>query len=150
MASDDDVSTLNTLIKTTIDSIRGFEDAIEDDESGKFADIFRDFASDRRRVVSLLQDEVRRRGGTPEDEGSFAAAAHRTFMDLRQVFTTQNDRAVIEEVERGEDYLKEKYETALADTDLSPDSRSVIQQAYQSVREGHDRASALKHSYAAD
>lgn len=150
MASDDDVSTLNSLIKTTIDSIRGFEDAIEDQETGKFADIFREFASDRRQVVALLQEEVRRRGGTAEDEGSFAAVAHRTFMDLRQIFTTQNDRAVIEEVERGEDYLKEKYEAALSDTNLSSESRAVIQQAYQSVRAGHDKASALKHSYATD
>ena len=56
---------------------------------------------------------------------------------------------MIEEVERGEDYLKTKYETALADTELSPETRQAIEQAFQSVRKGHDRASALKHSIVA-
>ncbi len=57
----------------------------------------------------------------------------------------ESDRAVIEEVERGEDYIKEKYEAALQDGELSPETRQVIQQAYQSIRRGHDQASALKH-----
>jgi hypothetical protein len=34
----------------------------------------------------------------------------------------------------------------LADTKLSPETLAVIRDAYQSVRAGHDRASALKHS----
>ena len=47
------------------------------------------------------------------------------------------------EVERGEDYIKGKYEAAL--NELTGDSRSVVERAYQSVREGHDQISALKH-----
>ena len=59
--------------------------------------------------------------------------------------TLDSYKAVIEEVERGEDYLKAKYESALQDDELSPDTRQAIQQAYQSVRAGHDRVSAIKH-----
>ena len=146
MNNDADISTLNGLIKTTLDSVKGFEEAAEDGESGRFGSIFQQFGQERRQVVTMLQDEVRRLGGNPEDDSSFAAAAHRTFMNLKQVFTSRDDKAVVEEVERGEDFLKEKYEAALGDEDVSPETRAVIERAFSSVREGHDRASALKHS----
>jgi len=148
MAEHADISTLNTLIKTTIDSIEGFETSAEQSDQGRFASMFRDFAGDRRRVVADLQQEVRGLGGDPEDNGSVAGAAHRAFLTLKDAVASRDDRAVIEEVERGEDYLKQKYETALESGDLSASARAVVERAYQSVRAGHDRVSGLKHSLA--
>ena len=136
--SDHDVTVLNTLITTTIDSANGFERSAEDSESGTFATMFREFGSERREAVGALQERVRALGGTPNDDGSLKADLHRRFEDLRSAFGG-GDKAVIEEVERGEDYLKGKYETALADQELSAECRAVIQEAYQSVRAGHDR-----------
>lgn len=141
-----DISVLNSLIQTTLDSQKGFRDAAEDASSSRFAQMFTDFAVERGNVASQLQAEVRRLGGTPEDDSSFLAAAHRTFMDLKNALTGADDRAIIQEVERGEDHIKSKYEAALKDGELSPSTRAVIQEGYVSVRAGHDRASALKHS----
>ena len=53
---------------------------------------------------------------------------------------------MIEEVERGEDHLKAKYERRSRRTNLAPETLAAIREAYQSVRAGHDRASQLKHS----
>lgn len=145
MANDRDVSVLNSLIKTTLDSVKGFKDAAEDVNAGTYQNLFSQFASERSRVASDLQAEVRRLGGNPEDDSSFLAAAHRAFMNLKEMISSRDDQAVIEEVERGEDYIKGKFAEALGDTELSPATRSVIQQAYTSVRAGHDRVSALKH-----
>jgi len=148
MAEHADISTLNTLIKTTIDSIEGFETSAEQSDQGRFASMFRDFAEERRRVVADLQQEVRGLGGNPEDSGSVAGAAHRAFLSLKDAVASRDDRAVIEEVERGEDYLKQKYETALSSGELSAPVRAAVERAYQSVRAGHDRVSELKHSFA--
>ena len=145
MLNDHDVAVLNSLITTTIDSAYGFERAAEDADSGRFADLFRDFAAERRQVVAGLQSAVRALGGTPEDDGSLKADLHRRWLDLRAALSGGGgDKAVIAEVERGEDYLKAKYETALADTKLSA-GMNAIQEAYESVRARHDTASALKH-----
>jgi uncharacterized protein (TIGR02284 family) len=67
-------------------------------------------------------------------------------LDLRD-HLTKGDQNVIEEVERGEDYLKAKYEDALEDEELSPEVRDAVVRAYGSVKAGHDRASQLKHSF---
>ncbi len=92
---------------------------------------------------------MRRLGGDPSDTGSVAGAAHRAFLDFRQMFSARDDKAIVEEVERGEDYIKEKYQTALSSANLEPERRAIVERAYQSVRAGHDRVSALKHQLSA-
>jgi len=146
MGTDTDISTLNTLIKTTLDSVKGFEEATKDSDTGRFNSFFVEGARERREVVSRLQEEVRRLGGNPEDDSSVAGAAHRTFLNLKQAVMGRDDKAIIEEVERGEDHIKAKFEIALKDADLAPATRSIIRDAFTSVKAGHDQASALKHS----
>ena len=145
MEFDHDINVLNTLITTTIDSANGFERSAEDADSPRFVDMFREYAQERRQVVGRLQERVRQLGGTPNDDGSLKADLHRRWVDMRDAISRGGDKEVIEEVERGEDYLKSKYDAALEDERLSTETLAVIREAYQSVRSGHDRASALKH-----
>jgi uncharacterized protein (TIGR02284 family) len=141
----DEISTLNTLIATTIDSITGYENSAKDIDNERFREIFRQRADERQRVVEELRSEVRRLGGNPEDGGSFMGKAHQRFEDLKSAVTGGDDKSIINEVERGEDYLKEKFEAALDSDALSGESRSVVERCYQSVRSGHDQMSQLKH-----
>ena len=141
----DTISTLNTLIATTIDSITGYEDSAQNIDNERFREIFRQRANERQQVVESLRAEVRRLGGNPEDDGSFLGKAHQRFEDLKAAITGRDEKAIINEVERGEDYLKEKFETALNGDTLSGDSRAVVERCYQSVRSGHDQMSQLKH-----
>lgn len=144
--TDHDVSVLNSLITTTIDSANGFEEAAKDARSDQFKSMFQQFATERRQCVNQLQQVVRQLGGDPEDDGSTAAAMHRAWLNLKDAVTGDSDKQIVEEVENGEDYIKGKYETALQDDRLSVQAKSIIEEAFRSVREGHDRASQLKHS----
>lgn len=141
-----DISVLNTLIATTLDSVDGYRKAAEDADSSRFTDVFARRANEREAVVRDLQAKVQELGGNPEDDGSVLAAAHRTFLSIKDAITGKDDQAIINEVERGEDYIKGKYELALQEMDLSVPVKQVIQTAFQSVRAGHDEMSALKHS----
>jgi uncharacterized protein (TIGR02284 family) len=141
----DTISTLNTLIATTIDSITGYENSAKDIDNPRFAEIFRQRANERQQVVQQLRDEVRRLGGNPEDDGSFLGKTHQRFEDMKAAITGQDEKAIINEVERGEDYLKDKFETALNSDTLNGESRAVVERCYQSVRSGHDQMSQLKH-----
>ena len=141
----DEISTLNTLIATTIDSVTGYENSAKDIDNQRFAQIFRERANERQQVVEELRSEVRRLGGNPEDDGSFLGKSHQRFEDLKAAVTGQDEKSIVNEVERGEDYLKEKFETALNSDTLSGESRSVVERCYQSVRSGHDQMSQLKH-----
>ncbi|MEO6581811.1 MAG: PA2169 family four-helix-bundle protein [Sphingomicrobium sp.] len=141
-----EIATLNTLTATLIDSITGFEDAAANiDGSSRLQQLFRERASERGQVVEDLRSEVRRLGGDPEDDGSLLGKTHQRFLDLKAAVTGHDEGAIVNEVERGEDYLKEKFETALNSGELSGETLTVVERAFQSVRSGHDQVSALKH-----
>jgi uncharacterized protein (TIGR02284 family) len=139
------ISTLNTLIATTIDSITGYEDSARNIENERFREIFRQRADERQRVVEDLRSEVRRLGGDPEDSGSFLGKAHQRFEDLKAAVSGRDEKAIINEVERGEDYLKEKWQAALQSGNLHGESHDLVERCYQSVKAGHDQISQLKH-----
>lgn len=140
-----DVGVLNSLIKTTIDSVNGYRAAAEVKESTQFVAMFFDRANEREDVAERLQQAVVGMGGNPEDDGSLLASAHRSFMDLKQTVMGNDEQAVVSEVERGEDVIKAKYEAALEDSALSSSTRSLIADCYTSVKQGHDQMRDLKH-----
>ena len=145
MDTDAQVGVLETLTTTLIDSINGYEDAAENSEDSRFQQIFREHARDRREVVQSLQSEIRRLGGDPPNDGSLMGKTHQTWLDLKAAVTGRDDERVINSVEAGEDYLKEKFEAALNSDELSGESRQAVEVAYQSVRSGHDQISRIKH-----
>ena len=123
MENKDQITILNTLTATLIDSVNGYRDAAEDSESGRFQQMFRERADERSQLAEELRGEVRKLGGNPEDDGSFMGKTHQRFMDLKTAIMGRDEKAVINEVERGEDYLKEKFETAIESGDLAGESR---------------------------
>jgi uncharacterized protein (TIGR02284 family) len=140
-----EVGTLETLTTTLIDSINGYEDAATNSDNPRFQQIFRERASERRQVLEDLRSEIRRLGGDPPDDGSMMGKTHQRWLDLKAAVTGRDDQQIINSVESGEDYLKEKFETALSSGDLTGESRQVVERVYQSVRSGHDQMSQLKH-----
>lgn len=143
---DYDIKTLNSLIATTLDSVDGYTEAAKDIENQRYGSMFTARAKERRQVVGDLQAEVRRLGGNPEDDGTVLAGAHRVFLDLKAKVTGQDDQAIVNEVERGEDHIKAKFDDAIGDTNLSIETLAVIQKANGSVQEGHGQMRDLKHA----
>lgn len=147
--STNDTTILNTLIATLLDSIEGYQKSAGDIDNQALADKFNARARERQSAVTKLQAAVAAAGGNPEDDGTLLGGAHRVFQSLKETIMTRDDKAIVAEIERGEDYLKEKFEAALASADLSPNARTAADEAWQSVRAGHDEMSALKHSMGA-
>jgi uncharacterized protein (TIGR02284 family) len=144
-SNDHDVKVLNSLIETTIDSADGYAEAAKDAKSVRFTSTFQARASERQQVASALQQQVRALGGKPDDDGTVLASAHRVFVNLRKSMSS-GDTAVVDEVERGEDHIKHKFEDAMKDDDVTAPTRSVINGAYASVKAGHDQMRDLKHA----
>src|SRR5690349_16048417 len=111
MHSSDDhaVKVLNGLIETTLDSANGYTDAAENIDNSQFRTMFSERSARRMEIAHRLQSEVRSFGGEPEDSQSLLGKAHNKFVDLKNALTGgHNDKAIIDEVERGEDFIKDK------------------------------------------
>lgn len=145
-ATDNEINVLNDLIEVTLDSVKGYEDAAGQARSETLKSMFTRRAAERRTVVNELQQMVRARGGSPEDDSSILSKAHRMFLNLKNTVAGQDDKTVIEEVERGEDHLKDRWERALDNRDLPADLHAALSRFFQSVKAGHDEVSAMKHA----
>lgn len=133
-----DITVLNSLIKTINDSIQGYQESAKDIGNQHLASMFQDRAMERQKVATMLQAEVGRLGGDPSDGGSILGSAHQIFLDMKSAITGKDDDAILAEVQRGEEYLRDKFDTALANADLGSSTRDVVSQAAQSVRQGAD------------
>ena len=141
------VKVLNSLIETTLDSANGYREAAENAPDGQLRTLFSERAQRREELASQLQHEVRTFGGEPETDQSAMGKAHNKFVDIKNALTGgQSEKAVIDEVERGEDFIKAKFEKALDGDDLPSYVREVLSRAYQTIRDDHDQISAMKHS----
>ncbi len=139
------VKLLNSLIETTLDSVHGYEEAAQNAEDGQLKTMFQERSRRRRELAQELQQEVRSFGGTPEDDQSMLGKAHNKFTALKSALAGHDEKAVIDEVERGEDVIKGKFQKAL-DEDLPPAARQLVSRAYESIRADHDEVSRMKHS----
>jgi len=141
-----DIDVLNGLIETTLDSSDGYSEAAKQSKNPMITELFQRWAGERRRLVTDLRATVQQLGGKPEDDGTVLASAHRAFLDLR-AHMSKTDKAVVEEVERGEDHIKHKFEDALKDEKLGAAARTAVQSAFTSIKTGHDEMRDLKRSY---
>ena len=145
MSTDHDIKILNSLIETVIDSADGYTQAAKEAAGSRFAEIFQRRGAERRELTTRLQSKVRALGGTPEDDGTLLAGAHRVFLNLRNSMSS-DDKTVVDQVEAGEDHIKHKFEDAQRDRDVSPATMADIDEAYVVVKAGHDEIRDLKHS----
>lgn len=139
-------TTLNTLIATLLDSVDGYQKSAGDVQNQRFAEMFNSRARERQHAVTTLQAAVAAAGGNPEDDGSTMGTVHRFFETLREAVSTRDDATIVAEIERGEDYVKAKFEKARKMDSLTPQARAAIEEAWQSVQAGHDEMRDLKHA----
>ncbi len=140
-----DIHVLNSLIETTIDSADGYREAAKESDNPRFQGLFEQRSFERQQVADDLRSTVTSLGGEPEDDGSILAKAHRAFLDIKHALL-RDEQSVVNSVENGEDFIKAKFETALEDSEVSPETKEAIRRAWGSVKTGHDQMRDLKHS----
>lgn len=135
---------LQDLIQVNIDSWDGFREAAENvkDDNAGLASLFRDLSNDRAAQASELQAMVSANSVAPEKSGSISAAAHRTWMDLRKAMGG-GPKCMLEEAERGEDYIKGKYEEAI-DELARCRCADTLRRHFAAVKASHDAIKALR------
>lgn len=137
------VSVLNELIETTKNGQAGFEQCAENAESAEVKTMFTEAANRCAQGAGELQQLVTKYGGTAETSGTAAGAIHRGWVGLKTTFTSNDDLAVLEEAEKGEDVAKKKYAECMRN-DLPEDVRQIVQRQYDGVLQNHDRVKAMR------
>ena len=140
-------SILNDLIETSIDGEEGFKTSAENAKSPQVKSFLARRSTEVGAAVRELQQHVQQLGGKPEDSSSVSADLHQAWVKLKTALTSSDDKAVLEEVERGEDVAKKAYSKALEksrEKGVSPAVIAVIEKQYQGVLKNHDEVKALR------
>jgi uncharacterized protein (TIGR02284 family) len=139
----DTVSQLQDLIQANVDSRDGFRQAAQAVEDLTLRSAFEQLAEDRDFQADELARFVSWNQEVPRREGSVTAAVHRIWMNIREMLASDNRYAMLCEVERGEDSIKDAYENALRSM-AGGAAHDVLMRQYAAVKASHDRIRDLR------
>ncbi len=145
MKNEEIISTLNNLIETCKDGQEGYKEASEGVEDTNLKTTFYDFSQQRAKMAGELQQAVRGLGGDPEDSGSVSGMLHRGWINIKSAVTGQDETAILNEAERGEDVAVDQYKEAL-DNDLPGNIMEIVARQSNEVRAAHDKIKSLRNT----
>jgi uncharacterized protein (TIGR02284 family) len=138
----DVIATLNDLIETCRDGIDGFRTAADGVSSPVAKEVFLSRVHLIEKGLGDLDAAVQRLGGDPIEHGHPAASMHRAWMNIKSVVTLKDDRAIINEVVRGEEVAVQHYREALGKS-LPADVRAMVEMQERGAELNLERARAL-------
>ena len=139
----DVVDILQDLAECSLDGEYGFRSCAEHAKREDLKSMFLQRADDCRRAAGELNELIRSCGGNVADHGSAAAAMHRGWVAVKSSLTTYDDKAILEEAERGEDNAKARYMKALKKP-LPADVKLIVERQMQGLQRNHDQVKMLR------
>jgi uncharacterized protein (TIGR02284 family) len=143
----DVVDVLQDLVEVCKDGEYGFRQSAERAQRQDLQSLFTQRAQDCQRGAQELNAHIRRYGGTPEDSGSALGAVHRGWVSVKSALSTNDDKAILEECERGEDNALARYRKALQKP-LPAECKALVERQLQGVQRNHDQIKMLRDSTA--
>jgi uncharacterized protein (TIGR02284 family) len=138
------VDTLNAMIAIALDGAGTLAKGADIVKDRRIKALLAGLAAEREEGVSRLKDEVRSLGGTPEDRGTVVGSAHRLYTEVKLALAPEDRRAVIDEVKRSEERVREKFQELLRqDGALPPAVRAIVEQHFEQLRRSCSRVSQL-------
>ena len=144
---DDVVEVLNDVLESARDGEYGFQSCADHADSAELKSIFLRHSQQCAAAAQELEHEIRRFGGEPASGGTVAGAVHRGWVSVKAALSSRDDKAVLEECERGEDAAVARYRKALNAT-LPADVRALLERQAQGAKRNHDEVRALRDRYA--
>ena len=141
--TDDVIDALQDLAECAKDGEYGFRACAEQAKRQDLKSTFLQRADDCRGAAQELNQQIQSLGGKSEDHGSAAGALHRGWVSVKAKFSTYDDKAVLEECERGEDNAKARYTKALTQP-LPAAVKLIVERQMQGVKRNHDQIKMLR------
>lgn len=127
---------LNALLEKTYDAEKGFKKAAENTEHTQLRSFFQSKAQQRYDFGHELKSEIKSFGQEIDKGDSLTGKAHRAWMDVKALFSLDDEESMLEEAIRGEKAALEEYEEVLKDTSLPSTTSTVLKSQKQAIENG--------------
>ncbi len=135
---------LNGLLEKTYDAEKGFKKAAENTDHSGLSSYFENKAKQRYDFGHALKSEIKMFGQEVDKGDSLTGKAHRAWMDVKALFSSDDDEAMLEEAIRGEKAALEEYEDVLKETSLPSSTSTILRSQRQAIENGLSNIKSLE------
>ena len=124
---------LNKLLTSSNDAQEGYKEAADNVDDNELKTLFLQQSQQRAEFAQELAGEISALGGDTDSGTSFTADLHRAWINIKSAFTSDDDKAVVQECHRGDQEALNDYNTVLQETDLAASTRELLLRQKQSI-----------------
>lgn len=136
METNDHIKALHDLHELIGDSRKGYEDAAGQVDSVPLGQFLHRLSAQRASMQAELAAEIRRLRPTDKlEDGTAKGSLHRTWMEIREALGRSDDANMLDECERGEQYLLQRFDTVREEQALPPSTKQLLAIQRQQVQE---------------
>lgn len=122
------ISDLINLVAIANDGKAGYESASEATKTIELQGTFLKYSAQRAGYAMELKEHIELHGGKSENEdGGVLGALHRTWIDIKQALSNQEDVAILAAIETAEKSAIAKYDLYIKDYDQHQDHLVLLQ-----------------------
>ena len=147
--NDEIISDLNSLVNILNDGKKGYDSAAETTDSLELKAIFEKDSIERAAYAAELKAHIKVHGGNEDDNesGGLLGAVHRGWVDIKQAFTGNDNKSILEAIETGEKSAIEKYDGFIADYTDHADHLALLQKQRNGIQQDLNQIESLKSQF---
>ncbi|WP_199269149.1 ferritin-like domain-containing protein [Polaribacter sp. L3A8] len=127
---------LNVILEKTFDAEKGFNKAAENIENKALKNYFKAKSQERNIFGHELKEEIKSFNQEIDKGASVAGAAHRAWMDIKSLFSLDDEESMLEEAIRGEKTAVKEYEEVINETQLPSSTKSLLVSQKNKIENG--------------
>ncbi|GAB4019085.1 PA2169 family four-helix-bundle protein [Spirosoma sp. KCTC 42546] len=124
---------LSQLLTLSHDAEKGYQEASENVDDNELKTLLLAQSRQRAEFAQELDREIRALGGEADNGTSLTADLHRAWINIKSTFSTNDDKAVVQECHRGDQEALNTYNAVLQETDLVASTRELLLRQKQSI-----------------
>ena len=128
---------LNKLLTRNHDAEKGYQEAAESVKDAELKSLFLAQSRQRSEFATELDREIQALGGEAGNGTSLASDLHRAWINVKSTFANDDDKATVQECQRGDQEALDNYNSVLQETDLVASTRELLLRQKQSVDSAH-------------
>ncbi len=127
------IDQLGKLLTISNDAEEGYKEAADNVDSSEMKTLFLEQSRQRAGFAQELNQEISALGGDADNGTSLTADLHRAWINIKSAFSTNDDKAVVQECHRGDQEALNDYNSVLQGTNLAASTRELLLRQKQSI-----------------
>lgn len=135
---------LNSILEKTYDAEKGFKKASENVENASLKKYFSIKAQERYDFGHELKTEIKSFNQEIDKGGSITGSAHRAWMDIKAMFSFDDEESMLEEAIRGEKTAVDEYDDVLREISLPTSTKTILESQKSKIETGLHNIKSLE------